>query len=217
MRDLAPPFKFDVSALVRKALRHTKKRIDGVTINLPFVSFSVRPDDLERSAAREIVIRLADKRVLNAFECCDNCVERSLTSLQEIRSLLVDKQVELSGQTDGGLYLIVELMLEAIRQFFTFEENLRMANPAFPGEFHTRMHRPDLQPYFAALEMLRAHLFRCLTQVAVVADTIIPKIAEHMQYESAWQLDAYEEPKLLGDEDAQQSAAGDGVPAAPEP
>lgn len=202
MRDLTPPFKFDVSALVRKARRETKKRVDGVTIKLPFVSLSVRPDDLGKRAAREIVIRLADKRVLNAFECCDSCVEQALTSLQEIRALLVDKQVELSGQTDGGLYLIVELMLESIRQFFTFEERLRTANPSFPGELHTRMHRHDLQPYFAALEMLRGHLFRCLTQIAVVADTTIPKVSEHMRYEDAWQLDVYQEPRLLEDGDA---------------
>jgi hypothetical protein len=191
-----------VSGLVQKARRHAKKRVDGVTINLPFVSFSVRPDDLEQKAAREIVVRLSDKRGLNGSECCGSCVEQALASQPEIRSLLVDKQVELSGQTDGAAYLIVELMLEAIRQFFTFEETLRTANPNFPGEFHTRMHRHDLQPYFAALEMLRGYLFRCLTQVAVMADTSIPKIAKGMRYEDAWQLDAYQEPKLIEAGDA---------------
>lgn len=197
MSDLPPPFKFNVSDLVQKARRYTKKRVDGVTINLPFISFSVRPDDLEQKAAREIVIRLANKRVLNAFECCDSCVEKALASLQEIRSLLVDKQVELAGQADGALFLIMELMLEAIRQFFTFEEGLRTVNPNFPGEIHSRMHRVDLEPYFAALEMLRGHLFRCLSQIAVVADTTIPKIADHMRYENPWQLDAYQKPELI--------------------
>lgn len=195
MRNLPPPFKFDLSGLVQKARRHARKRLDGITINLPFVSLSVRPDDLEQKAAREIVIRLADKRVLNAFECCDSCVEQALNSLQEIRRMLVDKQVALSDQTDGAVYLIVEFMLEAIRQFFTFEETLRTANPNFPGDFHTRAHRHDLQPYFAALEMLRGHLFRCLTQIALAAGTTIPKIAQNMRYEDAWQLDAYRTPK----------------------
>lgn len=197
MRDLLPPFKFDVSGLVQKARRHVKKRVDGVTINLPFISFSVRPDDLEQKAAREIVIRLANKRVLNAFECCDSCVEKALASLQDIRSLLVEKQVDLSGQADGAVYLIMELMLEAIRQFFTFEEGLRASTPNFPGAIHTRIHRDDLEPYFAALEMLRGHLFRCLNQVAIIADITIPKIAEHMRYDNAWQLDAYQEPKAI--------------------
>ena len=197
MRNLKPPLRFNVSELLSKASRHLKKRVDGVTINLPFVSLSVRPDDLERKVAREVVIRLANKRVLNAFECCDSCIEQALASLQEIRSLLVDKQVELSGQTDGILYLILELMLEGIRQFSTFEEKLRTSNAQFPGELHTRLHRQDLQPYFAALEMLRGHLYRCLAQVAVVADTEIPKISTHMRYDGVWQLEAYEDPKII--------------------
>jgi len=196
MRDLSPPFQFDVSELFAKACRHVKKRVDGVTINLPFLSFSVRPNDLEQEAAREIVIRLADKRVLNAFECCDSCIEQALASLQEIRSLLVDKQVELSALADGGLYLVIELMLEGIRQFLTFEQKLRRANPEFPGDFHTRLHRHDLQPYFAALEMLRGHLYRCLAQAAAIADTKIPKISAHMRYESPWQLEAYKQPMI---------------------
>ena len=194
MKDRSPPFKFDVSTLVGKAKRHVKKRVDGITINLPFVSFSVKPDDLEQKVAREIVIRLADKRVLNAIECCDDCVEQALASLQAIRSLLVDKQVELAALVDGGLYLIVELMLVGIRQFFTFEEGLCTTNPEFSGELHSGPHRHELQPYFAALEMLRGHLYRCLEQVAVVADTTIPKISQHMRYEDAWQLEAYESP-----------------------
>lgn len=123
-------------------------------------------------------------------------MEQALASLQDIRSLLVDKQVELSVLIDGGLYLVVEFMLEGIRQFFTFEESLRITNPKFPGEFHSRLNRHDLRPYFSALEMLRGHLYRCLAQVAVVADTTIPKISQHMRYEDAWQLEAYEQSTL---------------------
>jgi len=197
MKELKPPFQFNISELIGKARRQIEKRVDGITVNLPFVSFSVRPDDIEKKIAQEVVIRLADKRVLNAFECCDNCIEQALTSLQNIRSLLVDKQVELSRQADGVLYLILELMLEGIRQFFTFEESLRTSSPDFPGEFRTRLHRQELQPYFAALEMLRAHLYRCLAQVAAVANTEIPKISAHMRYDEVWQLDAYEQPEII--------------------
>lgn len=197
MRNLPPPFRFDISELVKKARRHVKKRVDGVTINLPFVSISVKPDNLEQKVAKEIVIRLADKRVLNAFECCDSCIEQALSSLQEIRVLLVDKQVELSAQTDGGLYLIIEMMLEGIRQFFTFEEGLRTANPNFPGGLHTRFNRYDLKPYFAALEMLRGHLYRCLSQVSIIANIKIPKISEHMRYDDTWQLAAYQRTEFI--------------------
>lgn len=197
MKELQPPFQFNISELVGKARRHIEKRVDGITVNLPFVSFSVRPDDIEKKIAQEVVIRLADKRVLNAFECCDSCIEQALSSLQNIRSLLVDKQVELSGQADGALYLILELMLEGIRQFFTFEESLRASSTYFPGEFRTRLHRQELEPYFTALEMLRAHLYRCLAQVAAVANTEIPKISAHMRYDEIWQLDAYKQPELI--------------------
>jgi hypothetical protein len=211
MRDLTPPFQFDVSELVGKAARHVKKRVDGVAVNLPFVSISFKPDDSERRVAREILIRLADKRVLNAFECCDSCIEQALSSLQEIRAILVDKEVELSEHADGGLYLILEMMLVGIRQFFTFEEGLRVANPDFPGEPHTRLHRHDLQPYFAALEMLRGHLYRCLAQVAIVANTRIPKISDHMRYEDAWQLAAYKQPQLINKENGQPTDSGSGM------
>lgn len=191
-----PPFRFNVSELINKARHYVNKRVDGVTINLPFISFSVQPDDLEQKIARETIIRLADKRVLNASECCDNCIEQAIVSLQEIRSMLVEKQVELAGQVDGGLYLLLELMLEGIRQFFSFEERLRIANTHTYGEIHTRHDRNDLQPYFSALEMLRGHLYRCLTQVATIAKMKIPKIPENMRYMDAWQIDSYEKPKL---------------------
>ena len=209
MKNSLPPFQFDVSKLVGKARRHLKKRVNGVTINIPFVSFSIQPDDLEKKVAREVVVRLADKRVLKAFECCDSCVERALASLQDIRSILVDKQVELSAQSDGGLYLIIELMLEGIRQFFTFEEKLRTGNPQFPGDLHTRFTRHDLQPYFGAVEMLRSHLYRCLAQVTAVADTNIPEISNQMRYEDAWQNNVYKEPELIEQNDDQPKAGGD--------
>ena len=54
--------------------------------------------------AREIVIRMANRRVLNSWECCDNCIDQALESLQKIRQLLVDQQVKFSKATDGPLY-----------------------------------------------------------------------------------------------------------------
>ena len=76
MRDLPPPFRFDLRSLLSGVRRKVNSRVDGVCINLPFVTFNVKPDDLEQKIARELVIRLADRRVLNAFECCDDCIDR---------------------------------------------------------------------------------------------------------------------------------------------
>jgi len=196
MRDLKPPFKFDLRNLLNRARQQINDRVSGISINLPFVTFSVQPEATEKKVAKEIVIRLADRRVLNAFECCDDCIDKALASLQEIRSLLVNKLVELSKFTKGPLYLIIDLMLEAIRQFFTYEERLRnRSNTVF--ELPARFRPPESkEQYFAALEMLRAHLHRCLLQVSTIAETEIPKIADHMRYDQAWQLEAYERPAI---------------------
>jgi hypothetical protein len=196
MRGVKPPFKFDLRDLLTRARQQINDRVSGVSINLPFLTFSVQPEATETKVAKEIVIRLADRRVLNAFECCDDCIDKALASLQEIRSLLVDEQVELSKFTNGPLYLLIELMLEAIRQFFTYEERLRnRRNTVF--ELPARFRPPDnKEQYFAALEMLRAHLHRCLLQVSAIAKTEIPKIADHMRYDQAWQLEAYERPAI---------------------
>lgn len=183
-RDLKPPFKFDVSGIVDR-LRKLPVSVDGITITLPFVEVAVKADNIEKKVAREVVIRLADRRVLNAFECCDSCVEQALKSLQEIRQIIVDKQVELSGKTDGVLYLLLDSVRDAIRQFLTFEQRL--------GVEHRRgHHNPAL--YFAGLEMLRAHVYRTLLQVAKIADMEIPGISDGMRYDSQWQLEAYQKP-----------------------
>jgi hypothetical protein len=115
------PFKFDTTELLARARRQVGNRLGDITLNLPFVSIAVSPKDRERQVAREIVIRLGDRRVLSAWECYDNCIDNALASLREIRGLLVDKQVELSDTQDGPLYLIIDVMALGTRQFMTFE------------------------------------------------------------------------------------------------
>lgn len=186
MRSGNLPFRFDLRSVATRASRLTPS-VDGVTLNLPFVSINLKATDVDRSVARELVIRLADKRVLNASECCDGCIDQALGSLQEIRRALVEAQVRLQDRTEGPLYLVLEAMLAGLRQFLTFEQRLTRDDPE---------HR---QMYFDALEMLRAHLYRCLDQIALVAAITVPSIPEGMRYDVAWQLEAYEPPKQLGD------------------
>ncbi len=203
-RNLPPPFRFDFQSLLKRARQKVTTQVDGVSINLPFLTLNVRPDDLEREVAREVVIRLADRRVLNSGECCDDCIEKAIESLQDIRSKLVEKQVAMAKMTDSPIYLLVEFMLEAIRQFLTFEQRLRQSvkvsslddNPNSAG---LRRLPDQRDQYFAALEMLRAHLHRCLLQVAKIADIGIPKIADNMRYDEAWQLETYGKPHWLSD------------------
>lgn len=185
---LKPPFKFDISMLTTKIHKKFMNQVGSVIINLPFISFSIDPNDLEKKVAKEIVIRIADKRVLNSFECCDNCINNALASLQDIRKMLVDKQVELANNTDSALYLLIELQLEAIRQFFTFEQRIS-------GNTNLNKDRKlmftEKEKYFAALEMLRAHLHRCLLQIAKIANIKIPKIVDGMRYNEVWESEAY--------------------------
>jgi hypothetical protein len=189
-----PPFKFDLSELFARARRQFSNRFGGLTVSLPFFSFSVNPDDREQLIAREIVIRLKDRRVLSAWECCDNCIDRALESLQEIRRTLIDKQVELSGAQEGPLYLLIDMMLFGIRQFFTYVEMLepsddaRGPHPRFP-DFQRP---PDTrQAYFDALELLRGHLSRCLSQIAAIASMQVPTDGLIAKYQGPWATEAY--------------------------
>lgn len=192
MRTGAIPFQFDISSIVRQLMRRPAAPLAAVTFQFPFVTVLAEPRSLERRIAAEILIRTKDRRVLSSWECCDNCIDNALRSLQEIRSGLVEKQVELITETDGILNHIIELMLVAIRQFLTFEQTLSGADLAKRKE-RKEFHRPpeDRQTYFDALELLRGHLSRCLGQIAIVAGMNVPSDGLIAGYQGPWQLEAY--------------------------
>ena len=193
MRSGNIPFKFDMTDLLVRARRQFNKRVGNVTLSLPFISIAVTPKDRERQVAREILIRLKDRRVLSSWECCDDCIERALASLQEIRTLLVDKQVELADCPDGPLYLLIDAMLAGIRQFLTYEETLKLdadtrSRPRAREAFDTR------PGYFDGLELLRSHLSHCLGQIASLAKMKVPKDSLISHYQDPWPPDAYLPP-----------------------
>ncbi|WP_181242780.1 hypothetical protein [Caulobacter vibrioides] len=194
MRSRPAPFQIDIAALLGRAKRSFTDRIGEVTLNFPFISVAVSPKDTEQKVARELVIRLKDRRVLSAYECCDGCIDEALKSLQEIRGLLVDKQVELLALQDGPLYLVVDMMREGIRQFLTFEQSLKHGDITRVGEFR----RPEdvRQAYFDGLELLRGHLAHCLTQVAAIAGIEAPREGVVANYHGDWPLVAYVRPQL---------------------
>jgi hypothetical protein len=193
------PFQFDISATIKKAQNFINKHVEGIEIQIPFLAFSVKPTDMEKKVARELLIRLLDKRVLNANECCDNCIDRALTSLQEIRKNLVDKQVELVSYHDGSLYLLCELMTEVIRQFLTYEESLKVT-PRNEGAANGQgSHRKSeiREAYFIALNQLRFHIHSCLTQIAKIAEMERPKVQSYLKSEEEWMLSLYLKPESL--------------------
>lgn len=82
--------------------------------------------------------------------------------------------------------------VRAIRQFLTFVQKLE----ARPSHGIGRS-RESQEIYFAALEMLRAHIYRCLLEISKIAKMKIPGIADAMRYDRNWELEAYKEPRLL--------------------
>jgi hypothetical protein len=136
--------------------------------------------------------------VRNAQECCDNCIDQALQSLQGIREAIVNKQVELHDATDGPLYLLLEMMAKGIRQFLTFEQRLNGLHREPDVALHPDFRRaPDVrQAYFHALETLRGHLSRCLIEVAKIGDVTLPKASHTSRYDTPWPVEAYEQLRL---------------------
>lgn len=196
-----PTLQFDFRDLTSEAKRRFGNHVGDITINLPFVSFSVNPTSAETEAAKEIAIRLKNRRVLDSKECCDHCIDEALDSLQTIRQLLVDKQVELSHATESTLYLLTEYMLEAIRQFLTFKQRLDQADTDSDLHLPSDFHRPQQvrEKYFAALEILRGHLNGCRKQIAAIGDISLPSFKSNLEREEAWKLEAYKQPKMMED------------------
>jgi hypothetical protein len=193
MRGGTVPFKFVIGDALKSLANAADGAKDSVEIALPFITVRVRPSSLEKELAAQIVVRALDRRVLSASECCDGCVNEALKSLQELRGDLVNKRVDLTGVSAGPLSAMLEFMLVAIRQFLTFEQMLSKRTGA-DGSGDGSSHRSTdiLQSYFDALEALRGHLSRSLSQVAVIAGISLPTDGLIAGYQGRWPLDGYE-------------------------
>jgi hypothetical protein len=190
MRSGAIPFQFDVSKVLAQFAAAPDAHASTYRLDLPFMSIQTQFTPLERRSATVLLTRLRDRRVLSAHECCDGCIDDALRSLQEIRTALVDMQVELASEKSGALYLLIELMLVAIRQFLTFEQTL---NDSANSPRNSMGGRPpyERQQYFDALELLRGHLSRCLGQVTVVGSLAVPSDGFVENYRGPWPPEAY--------------------------
>lgn len=146
----------DINKIYKEAIKFAKKTtISDITITLPFISFSVQATDIEKKIAREIIIRVRDKRVITSFQCCPSCTEYAIISLNEIRAILIDKQVELNN-VDSVLFLLIDFALDGIRNFMSNTENLKVSR--------------HLETYKRLLQELREHLLRVFDQVSKIAE-----------------------------------------------
>ena len=194
-----PLFKFNANSLLKRARQKVNANVEGVNVSLPGLTFRVKPLDHEQAVAREIVIRMKDRRVLSATECCDDCIDRALASLQEIRAMLVNQQVALKSIPDCTLFILTDFMLVGIRDFLTYEQRLkRMPQSELFVPHHRDFRRPPEQRelYKTALDTLRAHLHRCLRQVYQIAGLDPDDINTPVKYSEQWDLAAYKLPAL---------------------
>ena len=185
-------FKIDIAELAEKSRRHLNKRVVGVEINTPpGLTFIVDPHDPEVTAARRVLIFMKDRRALNSQECCDNCIDRSLASLEKIREHIVAQQQELANLADGVLYLMLEFLVDSIRQFSTFSERLeREYERSDTGISDFQRHPDAREAYFAALNRLRRHLTDTLYQIRVIAGEEPQSVPENLKFKG-WTEDAY--------------------------
>ena len=166
--------QIDVRDSVRRAGRWANVRTEGLVINTGFVSFRLTPLDCERTAARQLVVRLRDKRVFTASDCGDSCVQNSIDSLQGVREILVEAQAQLADLHDGQLFWLTDYARQTIRAFLTWEEQVRSAGGVDRpvGEHYRDPKRT--REYIEQLDILRAHVRRAMTGIAGIANMELP-------------------------------------------
>jgi hypothetical protein len=192
------PFQFDISTVLRDLTRRGDGLPSAIRLDLPFLSVLVHPSAVDVALARELLVKMRDRRVLDSRECCDDCIDRALASLQQIRSILLELQIKLSNEEDSALSPLVELMAVAIRQFLTFEQTLSITrDPTRETLDHHGLPWETRQAYFDALELLRGHISRCLGLVAGVAGVHAPSDGLFPNYQGPWPLAAYVDPGSL--------------------
>lgn len=174
----ASSFKFNISEFYMRAQKLPKPKVSDVNINLPFLRFKVRVSNNDKKIAKEVLIRLRDKRVLVAWECCDDCIKNALASIQEIRSLLVQKQVEIADEK-SPLFQIFDLMLIGIRQFLTYSEELAKRNKHVKKE-----------ELFGTLDILRGHLLRCIQEITKIGK-VSPQLTNRLEFNKIWSTEIY--------------------------
>ena len=147
--------RFDFTEFSKRLTKYSKKiRVDSVSVRLPGISISLSPTKQEKLIAKEIILFIRHKRVIDSKECCDNCIRNSLQSLLEIKNFLIMKQMEISD-VESLLFLLTDFALFGVNKFLTYTESFD----------------PDInrEQYFEALNILRGHLIRTFDQIAVVA------------------------------------------------
>lgn len=186
------PMEFDFSQFFTPLNNLISRNLKGVSINILGITFSFDYSKDDEKIAKEILVFLADKRVLNSKECCDNCIKDSIESILDIRKFLVQKQIELIGYETQPLFLIVEFLLETVRQFLTHSEKIKKSYAAAHSQKSDLiMHYGEKEAFFSALEIFRTHIHSCFVQIAKIAKINTPKIQFRLEAQNEWHTPIY--------------------------
>jgi hypothetical protein len=150
--------------------------VGEITINFPGFSVPISINNKQKNIAREIIIFVRDKRVLSSTECCTNCINYSLISLMNIRTFLVEKQMNIKN-VDTALFLLIDFALSGIRGFMTYTEGIENIDQ-------------NRETYFYALNIIRGHLLRVFDEIIKIAE-IPDKFGCRLDFVATWQKDLY--------------------------
>jgi len=129
--------------------------IDNIGLSFPFgINIAFKPTSEDSDIARKTVIKLTNRRVLNSKECCGNCINESVKSIKEIKSDLVEIQLELANRSKTPLFYYVDYINIAINSFLDFMER------------NSESVELNKDLYFNALEKIRNHIGKCLKEIA---------------------------------------------------
>ena len=135
--------------------------VSGINLSFPFsagITISIKPQ--ERDVAKETIVVLVNRRILNAAECCASCSQQSITSLKEMKSDLIQIEKKLTGSINGPLFYFIDSIVNGINQFLKYIEDYN-----FIETFNL-----NRDTYFQSFNIIRNHIVQCLYQIAKIAD-----------------------------------------------
>ena len=184
------PYKFRIPKYYAKIIskNNINIKLDDISLSFPFIiNASFRFEKNIIDIARETIMALIDRRILNAKECCASCIYKALNSLKEIKSDLINTKKQLKNDINSPLFYFIDYMIISINSFFDFMERNNLIDDKLDDKDH------DIKTvYFDALEIIRNHIAQCMNEIAKIAKMQINN--EHyafMNGEIGWQENYY--------------------------
>ena len=162
--------------------------LDSISFSFPLrISSSFRFEKSIIDIAKETIITLVDRRILNAKECCANCIYNAVNSLKEIKSDLINIKKQLKNNINSPLFYFVDYIIISINSFFDFIERNNLVDNKVDDKDH------DIKKvYFDALEIIRNHIAQCMNEIAKIAKIQIDnKHYAFMNGEIGWRENYY--------------------------